>query len=378
MTDEIVVKPVIDPTSRNDFLRVPYTAFEGNRTWIAPLWVERKDHIDPKKNPYFQHAEVQLFVAYRAGKPVGRISAQDDALRISTHKDNTGMFGFLDAVDDINVFQHLINAAAHWLSSRGRPRMVGPFNFSINDELGVLIDGFDTPPNMMMAHGQPYTSKHLETLGLRKAKDMIAYHYNLGPSSELFGKVRKRALASGDFELRPLNLSQMKNEIMIIKDIFNDAWSNNWGFVPWTQSELDKLGQDLKLLINRNYGYIAAYKGEPAAFVVTLPNINSWIKNMNGALLPFNWLILLNHVIRKRPTSLRMPLMGVKKKFHNTAVGSALSILTIDAARNYHISRGAKSAELSWILEDNLPVRRLIEAYGATPYKTYRIYEKAL
>jgi hypothetical protein len=170
----------------------------------------------------------------------------------------------------------------------------------------------------------------------------------------------------------------MKNEIGLIKDIFNDAWSNNWGFVPWTQSELDKLGADLKLLVNGNYGYIASFKGEPSAFVVTLPNLNDWIKGMNGRILPFNWAKLAGHVLRKKPTSFRMPLMGVRRKFHGTATGSSLSILAIEAARSYHVARGGKTAELSWILEDNWPVRKLIENFGATPYKTYRIYEKNL
>ena len=170
----------------------------------------------------------------------------------------------------------------------------------------------------------------------------------------------------------------MKNEIRLIMDVFNDAWSNNWGFVPWTQSELDKLGKDLKLLVNGNYGYIASYKGEPSAFVVTLPNLNDWIKGMNGKILPFNWAKLVGHIIRKKPVSLRMPLMGVRRKFHGTPTGSVLSTLVIEAARRYHVARGGKTAELSWILEDNYPVRRLIEAAGAKPYKTYRIYEKAL
>jgi hypothetical protein len=375
---EIIVKPVVDKRGRDDFLQVPFTVFADDPQWVAPLFLERYDHLNPRKNPYFQHAEVQLFVAYKNGKPVGRISAQNDALRLETHNDNKGMFGFLDAIDEREVFAVLLKSAGDWLKSKGRSGMIGPFNFSINDEMGLLIDGYHTSPNMMMAHSRSYYRGHVETLGLTKAKDVIAYHYDMEATPPLLQRIQKRALASGDFAIRPINLSDMKNEINLIKDIFNDAWSSNWGFVPWTQSELDKLGKDLKLLVNGNYGYFASFKGEPAAFVVTLPNLNDWIKGMNGKVLPFNWVKLASNVIKKKPTSLRMPLMGVRKKFHDTATGSSLSILVIEAARNYHLSRGGKTAELSWILEENLPVRKLIENFGGKPYKTYRIYEKNL
>lgn len=376
MTD-IIVKPVTGKAGKMDFLQVPFTVYKGDANWVAPLYLERLEHLDPKKNPYFEHADVQLFVAYRDGKPVGRISAQDDRLRLETHKDNKGMFGFLDSLDEPGIYAALTNAAAQWLKQRGRSGMLGPFNFSINDEMGLLIDGFDMPPNMMMPHGKSYAAKRIEEQGFTKAKDVIAYFYELGEQPAFMQKVQKRALASGDFTIRPINLKDMKNEIRLIRDIFNDAWSANWGFVEWTEAELDKLGKDLKLLLNGNYGYIASYKGEPASFVVTLPNVNEWISGMNGRLLPFNWAKLARHVIRKRPSSYRMPLMGVRQKFQSSIVGSFLATLVIDAARSYHHGRGGKTAELSWILEDNHPTRKIIEAFGATPYKTYRIYEKA-
>jgi hypothetical protein len=378
MKSIVSVKPVADKRGRRDFLQVPHLVFANDPCWVAPLTLERLEHIDPRKNPYFEHAEVQLFVAYRDGKAIGRISAQNDALRLKTHNDNNGMFGFLDAIDEADVFAALLTAAGDWLKSRGRSGMLGPFNFSINDEMGLLIDGFDTRPNMMMAHSLPYYAKHVETYGCVKAKDVIAYHYKLEATPPVLQRIKSRAMASGDFSIRPMNLSDMKNEISLIKDIFNDAWSNNWGFVPMTQAELDKLGKDLKLMVNGNYGYFASYKGEPAAFVVTLPDLNDWIKGMNGKILPFNWAKLARHIIRKKPSSLRMPLMGVRRKFHGTSAGSALSILVIEAARAYHSGRGGKTAELSWILENNLPVRKLIENFGGIPYKTYRIYEKAL
>jgi hypothetical protein len=373
---DLSVWGVADRKGVRDFLQVPFVTYANDPNWIAPLFLERKDHLDPAKNPYFQHADVQLFVAYRDGKPVGRISAQDDRLRLEIHKDNRGQFGFFDCVDDPAVAAALTSAAEEWVKSRGRSGILGPFSFSINDEMGVLINGFDTPPNVMMPHGRPHYASLLEKQGFSKAKDVIAYHYTLGPQPAIMQKVLKRAKASGDFSVRPMNIKDMKNEIRLIRDIFNDAWSANWGFVEWTEAELDKLGKDLKLIVNGNFGYVSSYKGEPAAFVVTLPNLNEWISGMNGKLLPFNWVKLIGHVIRKRPDTYRMALMGVRRKFHGTLAGSSLATLVIDAARSYHYARGGKTAELSWILEDNYPVRKIIEAFGATPYKTYRVYQK--
>jgi hypothetical protein len=373
---DLSVWEVADRKGIRDFLEVPFVTYANDPNWVAPLFVERREHLDPQKNPYFQHADVKFFVAYRNGKPVGRISAQDDRLRLEIHKDNRGLFGFFDSVDDPAVATALTSAAEGWLKSRGRSGMLGPFNFSINEEMGLLVEGFGTPPNVMMSHGRPHYARLLEEQGFSKAKDVIAYHYVLGPQPAIMQKVLKRATASGDFAIRPVSIKDMKNEVRLIRDIFNDAWSSNWGFVEWTEAELDKLGKDLKLLVNGNFGYIASYKGEPAAFVVTLPNLNEWISGMNGKLLPLNWLKLIGHIIRKKPESYRMPLMGVRRKFHSTMVGSSLATLVIDAARGYHYARGGKTAELSWILEDNYPVRKIIEAFGATPYKTYRIYQK--
>jgi hypothetical protein len=373
---DLSVWGVADRKGVRDFLQVPFVTYANDPNWVAPLFLERKEHLDPAKNPYFQHADVQLFVAYRNGKPVGRISAQDDRLRLEIHKDNRGQFGFFDCVDDPAVAAALTGAAEEWVKARGRSGILGPFNFSINDEMGILIDGFATPPNVMMPHGRPHYAGLLEKQGFSKAKDVIAYHYTLGPQPDTMQKVLKRAKASGDFSVRPMNIKDMKNEIRLIRDIFNDAWSENWGFVEWTEAELDKLGKDLKLIVNGNFGYVSSYKGEPAAFVVTLPNLNEWISGMNGKLLPFNWVKLIGHVIRKKPTSYRMALMGVRSKFHSTLAGSSLATLVIDAARSYHYARGGKTAELSWILEDNYPVRKIIEAFGATPYKTYRVYQK--
>jgi hypothetical protein len=372
----LIIREVTNAQDRRDFLKVPFKTFAGDNNWVAPLFLERQEHLDPRKNPYFDHADVQLFIAYRNGEAVGRISAQDDRLRDTIHSDNKGLFGFFDSLDEPDIASKLIEAAQSWLKARGRSGMLGPFNFSINDEMGLLIHGFETPPVVFMSHARPYYQDLLEQNGLVKAKDVIAYNCLNVPQPPLLEKIRNRALASGDFSVRPLNLKNMEAEIRTLMSIFNDAWSGNWGFVPFTEAELSKLAKDLKMVINKNYGAVASYKGEEVAFTVTLPNINEYIAGMDGRLLPFNWLKLASQVIRKRPKTYRMPLMGVCRKFHGTPVGSALATLVIEAIRGYHSTRGGSAIELSWILEDNYPVRKIIEAFGATPYKTYRIYQK--
>lgn len=376
---EVIVTPVSDKKSLRDFLDVSFALYRNDPYWVAPLYLERFDHLNPKKNPYFQHADAQLFVARRNGKPVGRISAQHDHLRLAHHKDATGQFGFFECENDSETARQLLNAAEVWLKQRKLSGMQGPFNFSINDEVGLLVDGFDHRPNMMMGHALPFYDGLLAAQGLRKAKDVIAYHIdNTTPFPPLLQRVAKRAMASGEIAIRPLDKKHIKRDITIIMDIFNDAWSHNWGFVPFTQAELDKLAGDLKMLVHGDYVAIATYKGEPAAMAVTLPNLNDWIAGFNGRLLPFNWAKLAKSVITKRPASIRMPLLGVRKKFQDGLVGSALAVSVIDKVRTYHVSRGVTSAEMSWVLEDNTRMRHIIEELGAKPYKTYRIYEKAL
>ncbi len=375
----IVIRPVTDKASTRAFLDVPFSLYRDDPNWVAPLYLERFDHLNTKKNPYFQHADAQLFVAYRDGRPVGRISAQHDRLRLEHHKDHTGQFGFFESENDAAVAHALFGAAEDWLRRRGLTKVQGPFNFSINDELGMLVHGFDHKPNMMMGHALPYYQTLMDAGGFRKAKDLIAYYTDdLGPLPPLLQRVTKRAMASGDIVIRPLDKKNIKRDIAIVMDIFNDAWSHNWGFVPFTSAELEKLANDMKMLVHGDYVAIVSYKGEDAAMSVTLPNLNDWIDGFNGRLLPFNWLKLAKAVIAKRPPSIRMPLLGVRKKFQDGILGSAIAVAAIDRVRNYHISRGSKACEMSWILEDNTRIRHIIEELGGVPYKTYRIYEKDL
>jgi GNAT superfamily N-acetyltransferase len=351
--------------------------FADDPAWIAPLTLERAQHISEKHNPFFQHAGAQLFVAWRGGEPVGRISAQIDNLRNERHKDDTGMFGFLDAVDDPAVFKALLETAENWLAERGMTRVIGPFSFSINEETGLLVDGFEHPPAVMMGHARRWYGPHVEAAGYAGVKDVLAYSFDNSKELPrgLAGMLRK-VQQTGDLKVRPLSKKNLAHDLAILIDIFNDAWSENWGFTPFSQAEIDKLGSDLKLLVDEGFIAFAEYQGEPAAMAVTLPDINQAAHDLNGHLFPFGIFKLLTRLKLKAPRAVRMPLMGVRRKYHGTPVGSALAIAVIDNIRRYHVARGTTRAELSWILEDNLPMRRMIEAMGGVPYKTYRIYER--
>ncbi len=379
MTQPISVRPVGGKADLKAFLDLPFGLYRQDPNWVAPLYLERLEHLDPGKNPYFRHAEVALFLAFRGERLVGRISAQACRLRAERFADGTGQFGFLEAEDDPAVFAALFETASSWLKARGMSRMQGPFNFSINDEMGLLIEGFDTPPSMMMGHALPYYATRLEELGFTKAKDVIAYDFeDPGEIPRTLKAAYDRALANPDIEVRPLDKKRLMRELEIIVAIANDAWSENWGFVPWTQEEMTALGNNLKLLVTGDYIAIAEYKGEPAAMAVSLPNINDWIRGLDGRLLPFGWAKLAWNLMGRPPRSVRMPLMGVRKAFHGTAMGGVLGMAALARVRSYHVSRGTMRGELSWILEDNKRMRRMIETFGGRAYKTYRIYEREI
>lgn len=379
MTRSVTVRPVQGREDLKAFLDLPFAIYETDPHWVAPLYFERFEHLDPNRNPYFRHAEVELFLALRDGKPVGRISAQLCRLRTERYRDGVGQFGFLEAENDPEVFEALLGAASAWLKQRGATTIQGPFSFSINDETGLLVEGFDTPPSVMMGHARPYYAERMEQAGFAKAKDVIAYDFlAAGDMPRAMKSAYDKAVSDGDVTLRPLDKKQLLKELQIVVSIANDAWSDNWGFVPWTEEEMTALANNLKTLVSGDYIAIAEYKGEPAAMAITLPNINDWIAGLDGRLLPLGWAKLAWNLFARPPRAVRMPLMGLRKKYHGTAVGAVLGMAVIARVRNFHVGRGTTRGEASWILEDNMPMRRMIESFGGRPYKTYRIYEKLI
>jgi hypothetical protein len=283
----------------------------------------------------------------------------------------------IEAEDDSRTFQILLNTAENWLRRQGMRRVCGPFNLSINQELGLLVDGFDTPPSMMMGHARPYYGDRILENGYQKEKDLLAYV--ISTDSELTSAVKKiMARAQNRVIIRDLRKSHFIKELQIILNIFNDAWSKNWNFVPFTRAEFEHLGKDLKMLADEELVKIAEIDGEPAAFMVLLPNINEVIHDLNGRLFPFGWLKILWRLKVKFPKSARVPLMGVRCRYHDSLIGAALAFGVIAGVKQPALKRGLKEIELSWILEDNTGMRSIIESIGGRVYKTYRMYGKKL
>lgn len=379
MTQPLEVIPVEGKADLTEFIRVPWALYLDDPQWVPPLLSERRDLLDAAKNPFFGHAEVKFWLARRGTLPVGRISAQVNHAHLAVHQDATGHFGMFEADDAEETFRALLTVARDWLRAQGMRRVVGPFSLSINDESGVLVDGFDRPPSLMMGHAPPYYGPRIEEQGFIKAKDLICYRYDLSaeppPTIQTF--VRKAADMKG-LVIRPLDMRRYHEELAAIIEIFNDAWSENWGFIPLTDTEIRHMAKSLRPLVRPDSFAIAELEGTPVAMAIGLPNLNEAIADLNGRLLPFGWMKLLWRVRVRTTRTGRLPLMGVRKQYHATPLGAVLALAVIEALRVAQGKAGMEEGELSWILEDNLPMRRMIEQYGGVAYKTYRLYERNL
>ncbi|MGE3231600.1 MAG: dATP pyrophosphohydrolase [Hyphomicrobium sp.] len=380
MTQGVRVEPVTDASALDRFIAIPKRLYRGQRGFVAPLALERKDALSAKKNPYFHHAEAQYFVAYSGDEPVGRVSAQIDRLYIERYRNATGHFGLIDAPDDAAVWRALTGAAESWLRERGMRRAVGPLSLSTNEETGMLVDGFDAPPMMLMTYHPPYAARRLEEQGYVKAKDLIAYDYDVERTAPITdAKILARAgLDASRIRIRRLDMKRYKEELAIVLDIFNDAWSDNWGYVPMTAAEIEHTARSMKPLIEPELFWIAEIDGEPASMIVCLPNLNEALKGLEGNLLPFGWAKLLWRLKVSKVKTSRVVLFGLRKKHQRSIIGSAVILRILDALRLGGRKIGMPRAELSWILEDNVPMRKIIEKVGGKAYKTYRVYEKAI
>jgi len=368
------VTPVNDRRGLREFIRLPWSIYSNDPVWVPPLILERKEHLSPH-NPYFEHAEYQSWIAYRNENAVGRISAQIDKLHLDRYQDNTGFFGMIEAEDDSETFKTLLDTAEAWLRNHGMRRILGPYNLSINQEPGLLVDGFDTPPCVMMGHARPYYGTRIEECGFQKEKDLLAYRIDAHfTPSRAMQAITKRARKH--ITIRSFRKSHFDEDIKIIEDIFNDAWSQNWGFIPFTEAEFKQLGKDLKLLVDFELVKIAEINDAPAAMMVVLPNVNEAIRDLNGRLLPFGWAKLIWRLKVRFPKTARIPLMGVRQQYQDSRMGAALALMMIESAREHGHKKGVQEVELSWILEDNIGMRNIIESIEGTVYKTYRVYGK--
>jgi hypothetical protein len=373
--DPVQIRPAIDRADMEAFIRLPERLMRDDPHFVAPLRAERRMAFSAHHNPYFQHAEVAFWLALRDGRPVGRISAQQDRLETTAPDGGlAGHFGLLAAEDDGDVYAGLLGTAQDWCAMRGTKRITGPFNLSANEETGLLVRGFDTPPMLMMPHDPPQAGQHLERLGYTRERDLLAYRVETArPATAAAAQLVARGLPAG-VVLRPLRRAALREDIRLLVDIFNDAWAGNWGFVPITRDEMDAMAASMKPLLRERLVWFAEVEGEAVAFAVCLPNLNEVIADLGGRLLPLGWAKLLWRLKLRGTTTARVPLMGVRRSLARGMLGRVLPLFIVDALRREASAMGIRTIEMSWVLEDNLPMRRLAEAVGGEAYKTYRIY----
>ncbi|MEM9011690.1 MAG: hypothetical protein AAGE18_10715 [Pseudomonadota bacterium] len=373
----IEVRPAVSRVEKRTFVAIPGRIAENDPHWVEPLHLDRLELIDPKRNPFFEHAEGAFWIAWRGSRPVGRISAQVDRLAGEDDGLRLGSFGMVAMEDDPAVAAALFQAAEAWLAERGVGRVRGPFDLSINEECGLLVDGFDSPPFTLMPHNPPFLAALVEGAGYAPVRDLLSYRLDVaGGLPPTIAKLAERP--PGGIKLRPLNMRDFEAEVRRVCTIFNDAWADNFGFIALTTAEMAAMARKLRPIIDPELVRIAELDGRAVAFIVLLPNVNEALAGMNGRLLPFGWARLAWMVLGKRIRSGRVPLMGVLGEVQATALGSFLPEAMIAALAPRARARGMTTVEMGWILEENAAVRRIIERIGGQEAKRMRLYEKTL
>jgi hypothetical protein len=364
------VEEVINKQDIMTFIRFPWKIYQGDRYWVPPLIKDQLQKFSPD-HPFLSHSEMILLLARQGEQIVGRIAGIIDRNFIEFHQEKVGFFGFFESIHDREVAQALLSRVRGWLMERGMEKMIGPMNPSTNDECGLLVDGFDASPYLMMSYNPLYYPSLLEAVGLKKAKDLYAYF--LEESTFLRDRLNriaeKLAKKEPKLRIRPINLRRLDEELKIVKDIYNHAWSKNWGFVPLTEAEIDDLAKNLKPLLVPDLVLFGYWEDEPVGFSVSLPDYNQVLKRLDGKLGPLGILKFL--YFSRKIRTIRVMLLGVKHSFQKRGVEGLLYIETFKRG----IKKGYFSAECSWILEDNILMQHGIEAMGGKRYKTYRIYE---
>jgi hypothetical protein len=377
------IRPVESKKDLETFLHVPWTlGMKSDPNWVPPLLDDYRRSLNPKKSPFLKHGEVKCFLALQDAQPVGRISAQIDTDFDKQWPQETGVafFGFFDSKDDPAIARALFDAAAGWARGKGRTRIRGPFTLDSKGEVGVLVEGFDTPPRIGMPHNRPYLGPLIESAGLAKAKDFYAWWYTSGHIDERTRKIAERTLQLPNVRVRPMDLSHFRREVDIVRDIYNSAWSQNWNFTPFTSAELEIIATEYKMFVDSEIALVAEVDGKPAAMCFAIPDVNEMVKDFDGELTknPLNLAKLLWRLRFRRPRHARLLLLGVKEEYRAShRYGTLAAVLYVEVARR-GAARGYVGGELSWTLEDNMMINRGIERMGARKYKTYRVYEKSI
>ena len=367
----LTIQTVQNKKQLKEFIRLVWKINANDPNWVPPLMMDRLKVLDKAKNPFFKHAEAEYFLAYRNGELVGRIAAITNQNHNDFQKDNAGFFGFLEGINDPEVFQALLNEAREWLKKKGKDFMMGPMNPSTNDEIGFLIDGFDTPPYFMMTHNPPYYNELMLKLGYPKVKDVVAIyiHKDLFIMSDKLKQVSQATKEKLGINIRPVRLNDFNAELERIRTVYNNAWSRNWGFVPMTPAEFDFIADDFKKILDPDLVFIAEIKDKPVGFSLALPDYNQVFKKIpNGRLFPFGFITFLT--AKKKINSLRVITLGVVQELQHAGIGGLFYLETFEKG----VKKGYPSAEMSWILEDNDLMLRAAKLMGGKIYKTYRIY----
>ena len=375
----VEIRRVEGKGDRKQFLDLPYRLYATEKRWVPPLRLERKEHIDPAKNPFFEHAEVQFFLALRDGRVVGRISAHIDR-NLNAFQDNEwGLFGFFECEDDPEAARKLVDAAEAWLRERGRDRMVGPMDFTTNDECGVLIEGHERPPIILCPWQHPYYQRLLEEdCGLHKAMDLLMWELHISDKSKVHQAIWDMADAvepKFGIVVRSFRKRDLQDEVTKFLEVYNAAWERNWGFVPLTENEVRHYAKQLKPVLDENWAYVAERKdtGEVVGAALTLPDFNQVLaKVKDGRLLPFGWLAALRN--RKKVDQVRVFALGVKPEYQHTGVAARMYQMHFEAAERTPQTGG----EMGWILETNKAMNRAMEGMGGRVVRKYRVYEREL
>jgi len=369
---EVQIVPVTSRRELKDVVMFPFSLYRGDPNWVPPLISERMEHYDPQRNPFFEHAEMQLFRAVRDGQTVGTIGAIADEMHIKTWNEPVGFWGVFECIDDAEVAAKLFDAAREWLAARGREVMRGPMNLNINDECGLLIEGFDGPPVIMMPYNPPYYQQLVEGYGFTKAKDLYAYKVNIrehDPNMDRLQRVARIAQERYHVWTRKLELKHVDREVELIKPIYRKAWEKNWGAVPLTDAEFDYLAEALKVVADPDLSYLAFIGDEAVGCFLTLADYHQVLKHLGGKLFPFGWAKFLWY--RRKITGVRVLIMGVLEEHRVKGIESLFFLTGWKEA----LRKGYEWAEMSWILEDNFKVIRDIESMGGVHYRTYRMYD---
>ncbi|TAK54094.1 MAG: GNAT family N-acetyltransferase [Bacteroidetes bacterium] len=369
----ISVQPVRSKRERTEFIKFPWNIYRDNKFWVPPLLMDRRKLMDTEKNPFYRHAEAEFFIARKNGEPVGRIAAIINHNHNKEHNDRVGFFGFFESINEQAVADALLQEAEAWLKERSMTIARGPANPSVNDEYGLLIDGFELPPTILMTYNPEYYLTLLERAGFAKAKDLYAYLLRQTTVySERFERVTNLVRQKTGLTFRSLNMNDFQNEIKRIKKVYNGAWQYNWGAVPMTDEEFDALANDLKPIVVPELVIMAEYKGELIGFGLSLPDLNMALKyNKKGYLLPGLYCM---YRYKKLINKVRIIVLGVLPEYQKTGAATVLFYETASHAKKLGYDYG----EASWVLEDNVMMNRAAEMMNAELYKTYRIYEKQL